>query len=133
MTFRKRPHRKHWNWYLPGIIVVALPIGFFNPPRHAVNAAEQGRLVWVKYRPTPVNVSHPRFKYLDTSRSSFVTGAWYDESNSYMIIGLNGTYYHYCRMPGSSWNSFRTADSFGRHYCKYAHKGVGDSFRMMFT
>ena len=57
----------------PGIIVVALLIGFFNPPRHAVNAAEQGCLVWVKYRPTPVNISHPRFKYLDTSRSSFVT------------------------------------------------------------
>ena len=100
---------------LRGLVFVALLIAISKPPGHAVHA-EQGRVVWVKYRATPVNVSHPRFKYLETSRSSFVTGAWYDDSNSYMIIGLNGTYYHYCRMPGSAWNAFRTADSFGRHY-----------------
>jgi len=33
-----------------------------------------------------------------------------------MVIGLRGTYYHYCRMPKDAWNSFREADSFGRHY-----------------
>jgi hypothetical protein len=73
-------------------------------------------LVWVKYRQTPVNVADPRFEYLDTSRSSFVTGAWYDSSNFYMVIGLRGTYYHYCRMPRNVWDSFREADSFGRHF-----------------
>jgi hypothetical protein len=74
------------------------------------------RLVWVKYRQTPVNVTDSRFEYLDTSRSSFITGAWYDGSNSYMVIGLRGTYYHYCGMPRNEWNAFRAADSFGRHY-----------------
>jgi KTSC domain len=117
MGFRNRPRCKRWNWYLPGfLLVIALLTAFSTPVGQAVHAAQPGRVVLVKYRLTPVNVSHPRFKYLDTSRSSFVTGAWYDESNSYMIIGLNNTYYHYCRMPVSAWNSFRSADSFGRHY-----------------
>jgi len=48
------------------------------------------KIVIVKYRLTPVDVGHPCFESADTSRSSFVTGAWYDASNSYMIIGLNG-------------------------------------------
>ena len=76
-------------------------------------------LVWIKYRPTPVDLADPRFEFLDTSRSSFVTGAWYDESNSYMVIGLKGTYYHYCRMPRYAWDSFRSSDSFGRHYNRF--------------
>ena len=70
----------------------------------------------VKYRPTPVDVTDPRFEYLDTSRSSLVTGAWYDESNAYMVIGLDEVYYHYCRMPRDAWNAFTSADSFGGHY-----------------
>jgi hypothetical protein len=74
------------------------------------------RLVTVKYRHTPVNLEDPRFEYLDTSRSSFVNGAWYDAASSYMIIRLRGTYYHYCRMPWKSWKSFRGANSFGKHY-----------------
>ena len=57
------------------------------------------RYIWIKYRQTQVDIADLRFEYLDTSRSSFVRGAWYDENNSYMIIGLAGTYYHYCRMP----------------------------------
>ena len=30
MAYRKRPHRKRWNWYLPGFLVVAALAGFFN-------------------------------------------------------------------------------------------------------
>jgi len=52
----------------------------------SASAEQQARFITVKYRSTPVDISHPRFKYLDTSRSSFVTGTWYDGSNSYMII-----------------------------------------------
>ena len=82
-------------------------------------AKRSQHLVRVKYRATPVDVADPRFEDLDTSRSSFVTGAWYDESNSYMVIGLKGTYYHYCRMPLNAWDSFRLAVSFGRHYNRF--------------
>ena len=81
--------------------------------------AQSTQVVRVKYRATPVDVADPRFDYLDTSRSSFVNGAWYDESNMYMVIGLKGTYYHYCRMPLNAWDSFRSADSFGRHFNRF--------------
>ena len=112
--------------------IVASPI--FNPvATDAAWASEQQqresrhapRLIDVKYRPTPVDVADPRFEQVDTSRSSFVNGAWYDESNGYMvislnmIIGLNEFYYHYCRMPREAWDLFRFADSFGRHYNEF--------------
>jgi endonuclease YncB( thermonuclease family) len=31
MAYRKRPHRKRWNWYLPGFLVAAALAAFFNP------------------------------------------------------------------------------------------------------
>jgi hypothetical protein len=93
------------------VCVTALTLACGGAPRAS------SRVVWVKYRSAnPVDVSHPRFEYLDTSRSSLVTGAWYDASNEYMIIGLRGVYYHYCRMPQPAWSAFRGAKSFGRHY-----------------
>jgi hypothetical protein len=102
---------------VPRVLVFVLIIGFFaQEPNTLARAAAPNHVVWVKYRQTPVNVADPRFEYLDTSRSSFITGAWYDGSNSYMVIGLRGTYYHYCRMPRNAWDSFRSADSFGKHY-----------------
>lgn len=44
---------------------------------------------YVKYRDLPVCLE--RFTYQDTSKSSFVRGAWYDVSKSYMLLGLSGT------------------------------------------
>jgi KTSC domain len=102
---------------VPKILVLALLVGFVAQYQNTTaHATTPKLLVWVKYRQTPVDLVDRRFEYLDTSRSSFITGAWYDSSNSYMVIGLRGTYYHYCRMPRNAWNSFRGADSFGRHY-----------------
>ena len=72
--------------------------------------------VYVKYRDGLVDIANPRFEYLDTSKSSLVRGAWYDDDNQYMIINLTGTYYHYCGMPTSIWNSFKLTDSFGSFY-----------------
>ena len=59
---------------------------------------------YVKYRDTPVCLDE--FEYQDTSRSSFVRGAWYDSSNNYMLISLKGTKYHYCRVPDSVSNNY---------------------------
>ena len=99
------------------IVVFVLVVGFFPHDQNTLaHAATPKHVVWVKYRQTPVDVADPRFEYLDTSRSSFITGAWYDSSNFYMVIGLRGTYYQNCGMPRSAWNSFRAADSLGRHY-----------------
>jgi len=73
----------------------------------------------VKYREEPVDIADQEFEELDTSKSSFIRGAWYDEDNDYMIINLDGTYYQYCGMLNRTWASFKTADSFGSHYNKY--------------
>ena len=73
----------------------------------------------VKYREDPVDINHPGFEYLDTARSSFIMGAWYDADKSYMIIRLKGAYYQYCGMPLEIWNYFKRADSFGSFYNKY--------------
>lgn len=73
----------------------------------------------IKYREDSVDLADARFEYLNTSESSFVNGAWYDNSNLYMVINLSGTYYHYCGMPVGTWSSFGSADSFGTYYNKY--------------
>ena len=102
---------------LPRVFILVLIVGCFaQDQRTLATAATPSHIVWVKHRQTPVDVGDSRFEYLDTSRSSFITGAWYDSSNFYMVIGLRGTYYHYCRMPRNAWNSFQVADSLGRHY-----------------
>lgn len=72
--------------------------------------------VSIKYRSDAVDIASPQFEELDTSRSSFVRGAWYDSDKQYMIIKLSGTYYHYCGMPQSMWREFKNASSFGKKY-----------------
>ncbi len=108
--------RKLWQRKIfpPFAVILATAIFFADTATTEPNRSQY--FVRVKYRQTPVNVASPRFEYLDTSRSSFITGAWYDKGNAYMVIGLRGTHYHYCWMPKDVWDSFRTADSFGRHY-----------------
>jgi len=68
----------------------------------------------VKYRDTKVDVAS--FEYLDGGDSSFVREAWYDDNNQYMIINLNGTNYHYCGLPSSTWDSLRESSSLGSFY-----------------
>jgi len=72
--------------------------------------------VSVKYRNTPVNIGTSDFEYLNTDKSSWIRGAWYDSSNRYMVINLDGTYYHYCGMQENIWKNFKRAESFGRYY-----------------
>ena len=76
------------------------------------------KVVRVKYRNTSVDRASGDFEYLPTS-SSFVNGAWYDQSNKYMIIKLMDTYYHYCGLPTTTWSSFKKASSFGTYYNSY--------------
>lgn len=80
----------------------------------ALAAAQASEFVAIKYRADPVDLSG--FEYVDTYRSSFVHGAWYDESNDYLVIRLGATNYHYCRLPASIWEAFKSAGSFGRFY-----------------
>lgn len=73
------------------------------------------KLIYIKYRSDPVDLNSGDFEYFPTS-SSFVNGLWYDQSNRYMIILLNDTYYHYCGLPAAVWRSFKNADSYGTYY-----------------
>ena len=103
--------------YRPAVTVLVALLGFASFPRTGLTQPNPtSQLIDVKYRPSPVDVSDPRFEHTDTSRSSFVTDAWYDDSHDYMVIGLQGTNYHYCRIPQEVWDAFQQADSFGRFY-----------------
>jgi hypothetical protein len=79
-------------------------------------AEESAQNVTVQYRDSRVNIADSSFEYLDTSKSSWINGAWYDSYEDYMVINLNSSYYHYCDMPSSTWNAFEKANSFGSTY-----------------
>jgi|GEM_PF-1122383 len=65
----------------------------------------------VKYRTNgPVNIHSSNFESLNKSDSD-VGGAWYDSSQKYMVIELNGTYYQYCGMPADTWDWLKSVDS----------------------
>jgi hypothetical protein len=73
-------------------------------------------LLDVEYRSDLVDVGHPRFEFQSTAGSSVVTGAWYDGEAGYLVIGLNNTYYHYCRVPADVWAGFSATASYGRYF-----------------
>lgn len=66
----------------------------------------------VKYR-GPVDLKP--FTCTDT-KSSFVNRVCYDRANTYMLILLNKTWYHYCEIDAGTVSSLIKADSVGRFY-----------------
>jgi hypothetical protein len=97
-------------------LLAATLVGISSAHSGASESNRTKYVVKVKDRQTPVDLGNPTFEYVDTFRTSVIVGAWYDRSNSYMIIGLQGTYYQHCRVPQTVWESFRSADSFGKYY-----------------
>jgi hypothetical protein len=78
--------------------------------------AESGtsaEVVTVKYR-GPVSLAP--FKCDPITRSSFIERVCYDTANSYMLIDLSGTWYHYCEIDASTVSSLMAAESMGRFY-----------------
>ena len=67
----------------------------------------------VKYRGM-VNLAP--FSCSDVERSSFIKRVCYDASNQYMLISLNGTYYHYCAIDADTVSSLLSAPSMGRFF-----------------
>jgi KTSC domain len=65
----------------------------------------------VKYS-GPVNLA----VHMPIARSSFIQRVCYDASNSYMLINLNGTWYHYCEIGPGMVSSLLAAESMGRFY-----------------
>lgn len=67
----------------------------------------------VKYR-GPVNLAP--FKCDAITRSSFIQRVCYDASNSYMLINLSGSWYHYCEIDKGTVDELLAADSMGRYF-----------------
>jgi hypothetical protein len=78
-----------------------------------VIAEVRSETVDVKYR-GPVDLK--RFECRDTLRSSFIQRVCYDKPQSYMIINLKGTYYHYCELPPATFDALVGAPSMGQFY-----------------
>lgn len=72
--------------------------------------------VSIKYREDEVDTANPAFEELNRDDSSFIGAGWYDPSEEYMILDLNGTYYQYCNLPEEVWEEFKYADSLGKYY-----------------
>jgi hypothetical protein len=75
----------------------------------------------VKYRGI---VDLKPFTCTDTPRSSFIQRVCYDKAQSYMLINLRGTYYHYCEMPAATLDALLAAPSMGQFYNQRI-KGTG--------
>lgn len=75
----------------------------------------------VKYR-GPVDLK--TFACTDTPRSSFIQRVCYDKAQSYMVINLRGTYYHYCELPPATFDSLMGPPSMGQFYNQNI-KGTG--------
>jgi KTSC domain len=56
------------------------------------------------------------FERRDTNRSSFIQRVCYDKAQSYMIINLRGTNYHYCELPPTTFDGLMGAPSMGQFY-----------------
>ena len=103
-------HKENYSWIYIGLAILIggtiLYVLFFSPSSGYVK---------IKYRDDKVNISASNFEPLNKSDST-VKGAWYDGNNEYMVIKLNGTYYHYCGMPNSAWRDFSSASSLYSEY-----------------
>jgi KTSC domain len=83
-----------------------------------LTAQVRSETVDVKYRGT---VDLQTFECRDTPRSSFIQRVCYDKAQSYMVISLQGMYYHYCELPPATFD----APSMGQYYnrnIKGAHR-----------
>jgi|ERR1035437_10684312 hypothetical protein len=69
--------------------------------------------VYVKYR-GEVDLSSFNCTYI--TRSSFIRRVCYDRRNEYMLISLNGTFYHYCAIDVGTVSSLLSAPSMGQFY-----------------
>jgi hypothetical protein len=87
------------------VTVIALTVG--------LSGAVHAESVNVKYR-GPVDLAP--FQCESVSRSSLVTRVCYDRKEQYMVIGLQGTYYHYCEIDAGTVAALRGAESMGRYF-----------------
>ena len=88
----------------------------------AGSSASWNEVVQVKYR-GPVNLA--AFTCEAIKRSSFIERVCYDAKNTYMLIDLSGTWYHYCEIDQGTVSSLLAAESMG-HFFDTSIKGSFD-------
>jgi hypothetical protein len=76
-------------------------------------SAASAESVYVKYRG---EIDLTPFDCTDITRSSFIRRVCYDRRNEYMLISLNGTFYHYCEIDADTVAFLLNAPSMGRFY-----------------
>ena len=77
--------------------------------------------VYVKYR-GPIDLAP--FSCQSVTRSSLVQRVCYDRRNAYMVINLNGTYYHYCEIDATTVQGLERAPS-KRQFFETRIRGTG--------
>lgn len=95
---------------LPSVLLAAAIFAFSFCGAPTLCRAES---VFVKYRG---EVDLKSFDCTDVARSSFINRVCYDKRNAYMLISLNGTFYHYCQIDPSTVSSLLNAPSMGQFY-----------------
>ena len=78
----------------------------------SINGVSSAESVYVKYQG---NVSLDNFNCTNTV-SSFVNRVCYEEQDSYVVVLLGSTYYHYCRVSNNTVDNWLDASSKGRFY-----------------
>ena len=73
----------------------------------------QAETVMVKYR-GPVDLAP--FGCESTPQSSLVKRLCYDAKERYVLVNLQGTWYHYCEVPAVTVSAWRRSESLGRFY-----------------
>lgn len=63
----------------------------------------------VKYREDKVQVSGDNFEHFRAR--GLLSNAWYDKTEKYLIVQLDGTNYHYCEVPNEKWNILKTSEN----------------------
>jgi hypothetical protein len=79
----------------------------------ATSSPTHAESVYVKYHG---EVDLAPFSCEQVMRSSFVRRICYDSAKQYMLISLDGTFYHYCSIDGATVDGLRSAPSIGRYY-----------------
>lgn len=88
--------------------------GSEGPPLNNPNLApDRTTSVYVQHRG---EVDLTSFDCKDITRSSFIDRVCYDSADAYMIVSLNGTYYHYCDIDNDTVEAFEIAPSMGHFY-----------------
>ena len=97
---------------LNGVAAVVLACSI---PAAAQTMSDAVACITVKYRSTPV-CFNKSVVCTETPQSSFIRAVCYDAAASYMLINLDGVWYHYCAVDSASVHNLIHASSPGTYY-----------------